>query len=96
MKTTQRRHEDLFTILSELPQYKDRVSLVKEERNTDLADIDSNDVRVAANIFTDCLNITSGSNGNFQLYRLLEGYLTIPKVREKINNIIDDAFIEKK
>ena len=93
----QTRHEKLIDFLSQLSQYssedgKPLLKKIKDVRTVDKVEkIPRGDINVAVVVFTDTLNIYSGSAGNVDLYRLLQAYLTIPEYRDKINSLVDEA-----
>jgi hypothetical protein len=100
MKTksdNQIRHEKLIEFLSKSHQFqsvdgKSSVHKVKQERTgTDLEKISTNDINKAVMVFTDFLDIMSGSAGDINLYRLLQAYLSVPEYREKINAVVEEA-----
>jgi hypothetical protein len=100
MKTksdNQIRHEKLIEFLSQFRQFqsedgKPSVLKVSQERTgTDLEKISTNDINKGVVVFTDFLDIMSGSAGNVDLYRLLQAYLSVPEYREKINAVVEEA-----
>ena len=100
MKTksdNQVRHEKLIEFLSQFGQYqtedgKPTVKKVNQERTgADLEKISTNVINKGVVVFTDFLNIMSGSAGDINLYRLLQAYLSVPEYREKINAVVEEA-----
>lgn len=91
------RHEKLIEFLSQFRQFqtedgKPTVHKVNQERTgADLEKISINDINKGVIVFTDFLNIMSGSAGNIDLYRLLQAYLSVPEYRDKINAIVEEA-----
>ncbi|MGA3012435.1 MAG: hypothetical protein ABSD71_00225 [Bacteroidales bacterium] len=91
------RHEKLIEFLSQFSQYQstdgkplvDKVN--KERKGTDLEKISINDINNAVVVFTDVLNIMSGSAGDVDLYKLLQAYLTVPEYRSKMNALAKEA-----
>ena len=96
---SQIRHEKLIDFLSQFFQYQlgdgtPSMKKIKEVRTIDEVDkISTNDINRAVVVFTDTLNMYSGSAGNIDLYRLLQAYLTIPGCRDKLNNIVNEALL---
>lgn len=95
------RHEKLIEFLSQYSQYQDEngkptINKVREVRTSGLVSkIDTNDVNKGVVVLTDFLNIYSGSVGDFNLYRLLQAYITVPECRAKINEAVDKALSSK-
>lgn len=91
------RHEELIDFLSKFSQYQDNegnslIEKVNDSRTTGkISQISTNDINKGVVVLTDFLNINSGSAGEFNLYRLLQAYLSIPEYRTKINSIVDEA-----
>ncbi|MBC8753978.1 hypothetical protein H2O64_04800 [Kordia sp. YSTF-M3] len=93
----QDRHEKLIDFLSQFSQYQDHngkssLTKVKESRTSGQVEkISTNDINKGVVIFTDLLNIYSGSVGKFDLYRLLQAYISVPEFRDKINEVVEEA-----
>lgn len=93
----QSRHEKLIDFLSQFSQFqlkdgKSALKKVEESRTSDkVEEISTEDINNAVVVFTDFLNIYSGSANNINLYRLLQAYLMIPEYRGKINEIVEEA-----
>ena len=93
----QDRHEKLIDFLSKFSQYQDEngkstLTKVKESRTSGKVEkISTNDINKGVIVLTDFLNIYSGSVGNFNLYRLLQAYISVPEFREKINEVTEEA-----
>jgi hypothetical protein len=93
----QDRHEKLIDFLSKFTQYQDEngkstLTKVKESRTSGKVEkISANDINKGVIVFTDLLNIHSGSVGNFNLYRLLKAYVSVPEFRDKMNEVADEA-----
>jgi hypothetical protein len=93
----QDRHEKLIDFLSKFTQYQDEngkstLTKVKESRTSGKVEkISTNDINKGVIVFTDLLNIHSGSVGNFNLYRLLKAYVSVPEFRDKMNEVADEA-----
>lgn len=91
------RHEKLIEFLSHDPQFttedgRPTLQIVSEERTgTKIEKISTNNINKAVVVFTDVLNIMSGSAGNIDLYRLLQAYLQVPEYRSKINDVVEEA-----
>ncbi|MDY3364424.1 hypothetical protein PG623_10505 [Riemerella anatipestifer] len=90
------RHESLIDFLSKFKQYnidgKSRFIKQKEQIcHSKLDKIDTNDINGAVMVLVDVLNLYGGSNGDVNLYELLQVYLQIPKYREKFNELIIEA-----
>ena len=95
MKTEKQiRHEELIKFLKKFPQYQDGKgnSIIHEVKNSrgsrDFSKIDITDINYGVVCFTDFLNITGGSIGSIDFYRLLQGYMLDINKREAINKII--------
>ena len=93
----QLRHEKLIEFLSQFPQYTTedgQPQLHKEnegQTGTKIEKISTSDINKAVVVFTDVLNIMSGSAGNIDLYELLQAYLRVPEYRGKINAMVKEA-----
>lgn len=91
------RHEKLIEFLVQFSQYqtgdgKPTIYKVDKERaGADLEKISINDINKAVVVFTDALNIMSGSAGNVDLYELMQAYLTVPEYRIKMNALVKEA-----
>lgn len=102
MKTkNQERHERLIDFLSQFPQYQDEngkstLSIIKDSKTYgQIEKTSTNDINKGVIVFTDLLNINSGSVGNFNLYRLMQAYILVPEFRDKINEVVDEAISSK-
>lgn len=82
MKDT--KHEALVASLNKNFGY--RLKVQKENYGAQL-DIDINDIREAVELFTDALNIKSGSVGSRDLYTLMSKYLTDKKFQESVRDL---------
>ena len=51
-------------------------------------ELDPNDIREAVAQFTTKLNLTGGSVGDFDLYKLMDAYLRNPNIRKELNKVI--------
>ncbi|TWP24286.1 hypothetical protein ETU10_03310 [Apibacter muscae] len=82
------KHEQLIDFLNK--NYSNRKFKKFNEHNlsgdVDLLNID--DINNAVVIFTDVLNLYSGSVGKYDLYKLMQEYLTNVEKRDAINKII--------
>ena len=93
----QDRHEKLIDFLSKFSQYQDEngkstLTKVKESRTSGkIEKILTNDINKGVDVLTDLLNIYSGSVGNFNLYRLLQAYISVPEFRDKMNEVTEEA-----
>ena len=92
----QMRHESLIDFLSKFKQYnnegKSRFEKQKEQIGiSKLHKINTNDINGAVMVFVDTLNLYGGSNGDVNLYELLQVYLQIPQYREKFNQLVSEA-----
>lgn len=93
----QDRHEKLIDFLSQFSQYQDEdrkstLKKIKKARTSGMVkDISIDEINKGFVVFTDVLNIDSGSAGNVNLYRLLQAYITIPEFRERINEVVKEA-----
>jgi hypothetical protein len=89
----QERHELLIENLSKCELYQTngepRFKISKQSfASSTLQDIGKNDINKAVALFTDSLNINGGNIGDFDLYELLQAYITKPLCRENINKIV--------
>jgi hypothetical protein len=93
----QQRHEALVDFLSRFQQFQDghggsSLKKIPHPLSSDKVEyISVNDINQAVVAFTDVLNIASGSAGNYDLYKLLQAYLTVPESRGKFNTIAREA-----
>ena len=91
------RHENLIEFLTQFSQFQSEdgkpsiFKVEKERTGTDLEQISVNDINKAVVVFTDVLNIMSGSAGNVDFYELLQAYLRKPEYRVKINALVKEA-----
>ncbi len=94
---SQIRHEMLIDFLSKFSQYqsedgKPMLRKIPDSLTNDkLHKIDANSINKAIIVFTDVLNIYSGSAGDVNLYRLMQAYIGVPECREKINKLVYEA-----
>ncbi len=94
MKTQETRHEALIKFLSTfyIGANGRKFALPKKSYNsTDVHEISEANIVNAVVLFTDVLNIGSGSAGNFNLYQLLQAYLLVPERRDEINAVVEEA-----
>lgn len=90
------RHESLVDFLSKFNQYKSegkpRFKKQKESlTHSKLSRINTDDINGAVMVFIDTLNLYGGSNGDVNLYELLQAYIQVPEDREKFNNLVSEA-----
>lgn len=93
---SQIRHEKLIDFLSQFSQYqydgKPRFEKIEDSISGSQVElINTNDINGAVVVFCDTLNISGGSSGSMDLYTLLQTYLTKPKIRKKINELIAES-----
>lgn len=93
----QKRHEKLVVFLSQFSQYstedgKPSLKIVPQSITFNkVHKISGSDINKGVVVFTDALNIYSGSAGNIDMYRLMNAYLTVPEYRDKINTVVEEA-----
>ena len=92
----QNRHEMLIDFLANFKQYKSDGKPRFKKQNQQIGQqeaqkITTNDINGAVMVFVDTLNLYGGSNGDINLYELLQSYLQIPEYREKFNNLVSEA-----
>lgn len=91
------RHEELVDFLSNFSQYQDEngksiLTKVKDSITSGQVEkISTNDINSGVVVFTDLLNINSGSAGNINFYRLLQAYISVSEFRDKINEVVEEA-----
>ena len=92
--TTQERHERIINFLHQFNQYspggepslKIKPSPVG---NSQLKDLDTNEINHAVVALVDILNLSGGSVNDVNLYRLLQAYFQIPQCRKDINQVVE-------
>ncbi|PKP33278.1 MAG: hypothetical protein CVT99_02160 [Bacteroidetes bacterium HGW-Bacteroidetes-16] len=92
-KEAQERHEGLIDFLNQFAQYqyngKPKCKKLREQIGSrDLEKLDLDDINLGAIALTDFFNLTGGSIGSIDVYRLLQAYFLDKKKRELINEII--------
>ncbi|MGV0964768.1 hypothetical protein [Empedobacter falsenii] len=79
-------HENLVKILNE--NFGTEFKTVDSPLTGEILNIDINDINHAVILFTNILNINSGSTGERDLYKLLQEYLTNSDKQKAINEIL--------
>lgn len=82
------RHEELVDYLNSKDKMSNFKKLKDQISSLDANKIDANDINNGVILFTDFLNLSGGSIGNIDLYKLLQVYLGDEEKRKKINEII--------
>ncbi|MBE7646529.1 hypothetical protein J2Q11_10435 [Tenacibaculum finnmarkense genomovar finnmarkense] len=94
--SNQERHEKIIDFLNQFSQYQynGQPALTKKKKPASPQFINNNDIDKAVVAFTDVLNLNAGSVGDFDLYTLMNAYLTKPELRSKINEIVNQLPID--
>ena len=91
---SQIRHENLIKFLCQFKQYQDKngeptLKIVKDSiPSAKYKNISISDINNAVVVFTDVLNMIAGSSGTFDMYQLMQSYITNETARIEINKII--------
>ncbi len=99
--SNQTRHEELIKFLSKFSQYQDEkgksiLETKRDQLNTsEINSIPRKDISNAVVVLTDFLNIRSGSVGDFDLYTLIQEYMSDQDSRKKINNLLKELKTDK-
>ncbi|TWP30154.1 hypothetical protein ETU08_06245 [Apibacter muscae] len=81
------KHEQLIDFLNKTYS-KDFRKFKEQNFSKDFEFLDTNDINNAVVIFTEVLNLYGGSVGKYDLYKLMQEYLTNAEKRDAINTII--------
>lgn len=79
-------HENLVKVLNE--NFGTEFKTVDSPLTGEILDINTNDINHAVILFSTVLNITHGSTGERDLYKLLQEYLTNSEKQKAINEIL--------
>ena len=81
------KHEQLIDFLNKT--YSRGFKKFKEQKlSKDFEFLDTNDINNAVVIFTEVLNLYGGFVGKYDLYELMQEYLTNTEKRDAINKIL--------
>lgn len=88
----QTKHELLIKFLQQFEEFRGIKSKSEtiQSQNLKQSDTDSGAILLCA-----FFNLTGGSIGEFNLYELLEAYITVPERRNEVNLVIKDILKEK-
>jgi len=85
----QQQHEKLIELLNQHPSLKGNLKVKSDAIGSDeFSDLDINEINQGVRILATAFNLTGGSVGDFNLYKLLQVYFREPEKREKINEIL--------
>jgi hypothetical protein len=86
----QNMHFNLVKLLNNYAQFKNSIIYHDKTRSTERCNefLTFNEINKAVIVLTDILNLSAGSSGHVDLYRLLQEYLLDPEKRKKINGIV--------
>jgi len=91
----QKRHNALIDLLKQFSQYQDSNKKTvlkkrsKEIGSKDLVKLDCNEINNSVVVLTDFLNLSGGSIGDIDLYRLLQSYFLDLEKRKLFNEIVN-------
>lgn len=83
------KHEQLIDFLNKTYD-RDFHKFKKQNSSKDFEFLDTNDINSAVIIFTEVLNLYGGSVGEYDLYKLMQEYLTNTEKRNAINKILKE------
>lgn len=90
----QTRHEALIDTMNQFLQYQDKDGnkmLRKRDHQIgsgDLVNLSVNEINKGAVILTDFFNMSGGSSGDMDLYKLLQAYFLDIQTRKEINKLL--------
>lgn len=82
------KHEQLVHFVNAINSKSSFQFKVRKESITLHSISDTNEINSTIVCILNLMNVSSGSNGSFNLYRLLQGYLLDTEKRQLINDII--------